>query len=136
LDLTRHAAFQVFEVEEGHYWLPVAVRDLVSGERVTLESCAAVRVEQIAGHFAGLSDGTRVTLGGIVRRGPAVWPTAAKQFEGGRGGAFRKPERAAEAIDGSSTLRVDSGWRVTRAARQVGPRFERVEPRLAGAAPP
>jgi hypothetical protein len=98
LELTCRAAFQVFEVEECHHGAPAAVRDMVSGAQATLEPCAVVRGERLAGHFAGVADGTRVTLGGIVRLGPGVWPTAAKQIEGARNRAFRNPERAAEAI--------------------------------------
>jgi hypothetical protein len=122
LDLTCRAVFQVFEVVDCEPGAPVAVRDLVSGARATLEPCAVVRGERIAGHFAGLADGTRVTLGGIVRLGQEVWPTAAKQIESTRNGAFRNPERAAEAIYAQAIAdAVDSGTSLTQIFVQVLP---------------
>ena len=92
-----------------------------------------MRGERIAGHFAGLADGTRVTLGGIVRLGPGVWPTAAKQIESTRNGAFRNPERAAEAIYARAIAdTVDSGTPLTRIFVQVLPEGPEAESDVPG----
>ena len=110
LDLTCQARFQVLEVVESRPGAPIQVRDLVADQRAFLEPCTVVNGERIAGHFAGLADGTRATVGGMVRLGDGSWPTAAAQIAGARGGVLRNPERAAEAIYASvMAAAVDAG---------------------------